>query len=185
MIPDVEPRIETERLVLRKPRADDVPAMLAYYSDPVAMEFIAEPTDDPAVAAEAVERWLGRWRVDGFGYFTIDRKSDGAAVGRIGLLVWDTRIWQSSTLAETGEHGQVELGWSLARAHWGNGYATEAAGAVRDWANAQGLTSLISLIHPQNERSIRVALRLGAEPTETIAVGGKPAVVWRHPVRLP
>jgi RimJ/RimL family protein N-acetyltransferase len=45
----------------------------------------------------------------------------------------------------------------FARAHWGNGYATEAARAVRNWAYAQGGESLISLIHPANVRSQRVA----------------------------
>ena len=102
-------------------------------------------------------------------------------VGRIGLLVWDTRVWRSSTLAETGEYGQVELGWALARAHWGHGYATEAARAAREWAFARGVESLISLIHPANARSIRVAEKLDATPTETVHVDGKPAVVWRHP----
>jgi len=173
--------IETERLRLRKPRPEDVDSVLEYFSDPVAMEFIAPPSSDPADARAAIERWLRRWAADGLGFFAVDRKDDGVMVGRIGLLVWDTLVWESSTLAESGEHGQVELGWSLARVHWGQGYATEAASAARAWAYERGVESLISLIHPDNARSIRVAEKLGAAPTDTIQVDGKPAVIWRHP----
>jgi RimJ/RimL family protein N-acetyltransferase len=173
--------LETERLVLRKPRLDDVDSVLEYSSDPVAMEFIGEASDDPADAQTAIERWLARWEADGLGFFAVDRRADGVMVGRIGLLVWDTGTWETSTLAESGDRGQVELGWSLAQAHWGHGYATEAARAARAWAYAQGITSLISLIHPDNARSIRVAEKLEAVPTDTVAVKGKPAVIWRHP----
>jgi RimJ/RimL family protein N-acetyltransferase len=177
--------LETERLVLRKPRLDDVDSVLEYFSDPVAMEFIGEPSDDPTDARTAIERWLGRWEADGLGFFAVDRREDGVMVGRIGLLVWDTGTWETSTLSESGERGQVELGWSLAQAHWGRGYATEAGRAAREWAYAQGITSLISLIHPDNARSIRVAEKLGAVPTDTVAVSGKPAVIWRHQGQLP
>jgi len=166
--------------VLRKPTLDDVPAVLEFLSDPVAMEFIAEPTSDEAAARAAIERWLARWDADGLGFFAIERREDGVMVGRIGLLVWDTRDWTTSTFAESGEHGQLELGWSLARRFWGNGYATEAARAARNWAYAHGVDSLVSLIHPANERSVSVARKLGAVPGETIEVGGKPAVVWQH-----
>jgi RimJ/RimL family protein N-acetyltransferase len=173
--------IETERLRLRLPRPDDVESLLEYFSDPVAMEFIDAPTDDPAEARAAVERWLARWEADGFGFFAADRLDDGAMVGRIGLLVWDTRTWQTTTLKEAGAHGQVEIGWSLARRHWGHGYATEAALAVRSWAYERRIASLVSLIHPDNARSIRVAEKLQAVPTVTIEVKDKPAVVWSHP----
>lgn len=170
--------------MLRKPRLDDVDRVLEYFSDPVAMEFIDEPTDKPADAQAAIERWLGRWEADGLGFFAVDRREDGVMIGRIGLLVWDTTTWETSTLSESGERGQVELGWSLAQAHWGRGYATEAAQAARAWAYEQGVASLISLIHPDNVRSIRVAEKLDAAPTDTIQAGGKPAVIWRHPQQL-
>lgn len=171
--------------MLRKPQLDDVDSVLEYTSDPVAMEFIGDVSNDRADAQTAIERWLRRWEADGLGFFAVDRREDGVMVGRIGLLVWDTDTWETSTLAESGERGQVELGWSLAQAHWGHGYATEAARAAREWAYAQGITSLISLIHPDNTRSNRVAEKLEAVPTDTIAVNGKPAVVWRHHGQLP
>ena len=172
--------LETERLRLRTPRLDDMENVLELVSDPVAMTFIDEPTSDPARVREALERWLERWEVDGLGPFFVERREDGAFLGRTGFLVWDRRSWQKSTFAVSGDHGQLELGWLLLRPHWGRGYATEAARAARDWASARGADSLISLIHPDNVRSIRVAEKLGALPAETLVVEGEPAVVWRH-----
>jgi RimJ/RimL family protein N-acetyltransferase len=88
-----------------------------------------------------------------------------------------------STFAEAGNHAQPELGWALVRACWGNGYATEAARAVREWSRRErGIGRLISLIAPGNVRSQRVAERLGAQPGETVELfDSGPAVVWVHP----
>jgi RimJ/RimL family protein N-acetyltransferase len=89
-----------------------------------------------------------------------------------------------SELDETaGSHAQPEPGWALIRAHWGFGYATEAAAAIRDWAYAsRSIDLLVSLISPTNVRSQRVAKRLGATPTETVrpAHTQQKTVVWRH-----
>jgi RimJ/RimL family protein N-acetyltransferase len=69
--------------------------------------------------------------------------------------------------------------WTLARPHWGHGYATQAAAAVRDWFAAP---RLVSLIEPRNHRSAHVAARPGARPTETVPFSdGTPVVVWVHP----
>jgi RimJ/RimL family protein N-acetyltransferase len=72
----------------------------------------------------------------------------------------------------------------LIRAHWGFGYATEAAAAIREWAHeCQSIERLVSLISSDNVRSQRVAERLSAIPTETITPvdSGRKAVIWRHP----
>ena len=99
------------------------------------------------------------------------------------MLVWDTRAWTQSTIAAAGDHAQPELGWALARAHWGAGYATEAAHAVRAWAREERhIRQLISLISPENVASQRVAERLGATPTDTVTLfDSGAAVVWVHP----
>jgi RimJ/RimL family protein N-acetyltransferase len=88
-----------------------------------------------------------------------------------------------TTFVEAGSHAQPELGWALARAHSGNGYATEAARAVRDWAyHHRQVSQLISLISPDNFASRRVAERLGATPTERVRLfDSGPADVWLHP----
>ena len=57
---------------------------------------------------------------------------------------------------------ETEIGWTLARAHWGHGYATEGATAARDWVLPElGLRRLISLIQRGNDASVRVARKLG------------------------
>jgi RimJ/RimL family protein N-acetyltransferase len=175
--------IQTERLLLRKPVPEDAEPALDLLTDPVAMEFLGGVHPDTAAdPGFAVRQWLERWEENDCGPFSIVRREDGRWLGRAGILVWDTRTWTHTTFAEAGEHAQPELGWALAREHWGHGYATEAARAVRDWAYAErGVTRLISLVLPANVRSARLAERLGATPGETVELfDNGPHVVWEH-----
>src|SRR3989337_1047597 len=122
---------------------------------------------DRAAAIECVGRWIARWERNGVGQFVV--LLDGHVIGRVGLIVWDGRTWQTSTYAAAGEHAETELGWALTSRHWGHGYATEAARAVRAWARTvRRVERLISVIDPKNVRSARVAEKLGARPDETI-----------------
>jgi RimJ/RimL family protein N-acetyltransferase len=175
--------LETERLILRLPRLEDAPAAAEYLSDPEVMRFLGGATVPPNDAPAVVQKWLDRWEQNGAGAFVIERRADGAFVGRTGILVWDTRDWTHASFAGAGEYAQPELGWTLVRRHWGNGYATEAASAVRDWARRElGVERLISLINPANAPSQRVAERLGARPVETVNLfDSGPAEVWLHP----
>jgi RimJ/RimL family protein N-acetyltransferase len=176
-------RLETDRLVLRPPRLDDAAGAADYLADPEVMRYLGGETVPRAHAPSVVQNWLDRWEANGFGHFAIERREDGCFLGRVAIIVWDTREWRHTTLADAGEYAQPELGWTLARAHWGNGYATEAARAVRYWARREcRIERLISLIHPDNLRSQRVAQRLGAQPAETVTLfDSGPAVVWVHP----
>lgn len=177
-------QLVTERLLLRLPRAEDAEALVALYTDPVAMRFIGGVADE-VDTADVVRRWLERWEANGFGQLVAERRADGAVLGRVGLVVWDTSIWQITTAPEAGEHAQPELGWALAQAHWGQGYATEAGRAVRDWALGElAIPRLVSVIAPGNVRSSHVARKLGAVPGETIHLSDGyvgPAVVWEYP----
>lgn len=173
-------QIETERLLLRLPRLEDADGLLELVADDEVMRWIGGEAGDRAAAVEHVERWIARWERDGVGQFVL--LLDGHAIGRTGLLVWDTRTWETASYEAAGEHAQTELGWALARRHWGHGYATEAARAARDWAYGErDVERLISLIAPDNARSIRVAEKLGATPEQTIASPHGPANVWVHP----
>jgi RimJ/RimL family protein N-acetyltransferase len=175
--------LETERLLLRKPRLEDADAFASMYSDPEVMQFIGGLPEELDMAF-VVRRWLGRWEANGVGPFVVRRREDGAVLGRTGFVVWDTRDWRMSTVGEAGEHAQPELGWAFARHAWGNGYATEAARAARAWAREKrAIGHLVSVISPENRRSQRVAEKLGAVPGETVELGegGGPAVLWEHP----
>jgi RimJ/RimL family protein N-acetyltransferase len=169
-------QLETERLVLRPPRIEDAEVAGGLYADPEVMRFIggvAPPEAWPVI----VERWVMRWEVNRTGPFVVER--NGRFIGRVGVNAWDVRTWTISTFPDAGEFAQPELGWALVRSAWRNGYATEAARAVRDWVHAE---SLVSVIAPGNLASQRVAQRLGAVPAETVALHDTgPAVVWRYP----
>jgi RimJ/RimL family protein N-acetyltransferase len=175
--------LETERLLLRPPLLEDAPGAASLLGDPKVMCWLGGrilPAEDaPAVVA----KWISRWDSNGCGPFSVFRREDGRWVGRVGVLVWDVRTWTHTTLAGGGEHAQPEVGWALPSEHWGQGYATEAALAVREWAYSElGFARLISLIDPANEASARVAQRLGATPGETVELfDNGPHVVWTHP----
>lgn len=176
-------RIETERLLLRLPRLEDAEPFAALFADPVVMEFIGgvhpDTTDDPEFP---IRNWLVRWEKNGVGPLVAERREDGVVVGRAGLHIWDTSTWTPATYEAAGEHAQPELGWALIREHWGHGYATEAARAVRDWARDLGVQRLVSVIAPANVRSQRVAEKLGCTPGETVMLfDTDEAVLWEHP----
>ena len=157
--------IETERLILRKPKLSDAKGLQRAYGDPEVTEFIGRgETRDLTETRDWIKRQQERWKADGFGSLTIERKEDKRVLGRTGFLVWNSETWQTGTLAEFGDDiGVVELGWVLAKEHWGQGYATEAALAARDHAFKElKLGRLISLILRGNDRSVRVAEKIGA-----------------------
>lgn len=144
--------LETERLTLRELTDADHERLYAIYRDPEVGRFLGGP---PPPFGEYMRRvhqtWPGYYRKHGFGLWAVDRKEDGEMMGRIGLLAQEV----------DGER-EVEVGYALGSAFQGRGYATEAARACRDWAfRALGVPRVISLIVPENERSIRVAERNG------------------------
>lgn len=166
--------IETERLLLRKPRLRDAKALHEAYGDPEVMRYIgAGDTFDLEGTREWIrDRALPRWKADGFGHYVIERLEDGRVLGRSGFLVWDPDEWRTGTLAALGDDAAVELGWLLAREHWGNGYAVEAATALRDYGFRElGFERLISLILRGNDRSVRVAEKLGSRYVREVSSG--------------
>src|SRR5712692_5897045 len=145
---------ESERLALRLPRLDDAHDLLEFVGDPDVMRWLGGEPGDLAATVATIERWLGCWERDGVGHFAVER--DGQVVGRVGFLVWDADGWNVSSYADATTP-VTELGWTIAQKHWGHGYATEAAVAIRTWGYEHGVGSPISLIHPDNGRSMRVA----------------------------
>lgn len=159
--------LETERLVLRRPRVEDAEALLELFGDAETMRYIGDGrTTDLDGARRALRRWLERWDESGIGQFVVERREDGRFVGRAGFLVWDPATWTPCALAEDAE---VEIGWTIARPLWGSGYATEAALALRDWRDRE---RLISLIQHGNQRSVRVAEKIGERYERDVDVRG-------------
>jgi RimJ/RimL family protein N-acetyltransferase len=178
--------LHTDRLCLRPPTPHDAEALYELFADEEIMGGLnREPVSAVEQIRAMIEDGMGGWRTDGLGPFILQTTgTDRWVVGQAGLMIFDTRGWTPSTWAQAESHAQPELGWALIRAHWGHGYATEAAAAIRDWAReAQSISRLVSLISPDNVRSQRVAERLGATPTETVTPlhTRRKTVVWRHP----
>jgi RimJ/RimL family protein N-acetyltransferase len=176
----------TERLCLRAPTPDDAEALYDLFADEEVMEGLGrEPVSAVEDVRAMIEGMIRGWRTEGLGPFILETAAtDQQVVGQAGLMIFDTRGWTPSTWAEARSHAQPELGWSLIRAHWGHGYATEAAAAIRSWAyEFRAIDRLVSLISPDNMRSQRVAERLGATPGEAVtpADSGRQTVVWKHP----
>ena len=181
-----ELRLYTERLCLRVPTSQDAEDLYDLFADAEVMQGLGK---EPVTAVEEVramieEAMIGGWTSEGLGAFVLETAAtDPEVVGQAGLMIFDTRDWTPSTWAKAGRHAQPELGWALTRAHWGHGYATEAAAAIRNWAHERPkIDRLVSLISPDNIRSQRVAERLGARPTETVTPvdSRRTAVVWIH-----
>lgn len=160
------PVLETQRLILRAPTLDDLPVWEALHAEPGAALGDATAGEDVWLS---FANYVAGWMLHGHGLWTIERRSDGATIGFILLGVeWGDR--------------EVELGWMLAAEARGQGYATEAAGAARDFG--LGLfDSFISYIDRTNTASVRVAERLGARRDES-AEAAFPAedrpFVFRH-----
>ncbi len=142
-------RIETERLILRPPRAEDFDAYAAKMADVEATRFIG----GPQVRAAAWRSFLGKagaWKIQGFSMFSVIEKASGHWIGQLGP--WYPEGWPGT-----------EVGWGLARAAWGNGYALEGCIAAIDWSFDQlGWTEVIHSIDPHNRASQALAQRLGS-----------------------
>jgi RimJ/RimL family protein N-acetyltransferase len=160
--------LETDRLILRMLRASDFDAYAEMCADAEVMRYIGDgqPVARP-MAWRGLATMVGHWSLRGYGMWATEERSSGVLVGRIGF--WNPEGWPG-----------FELGWTLRRSFWGRGYATEGARAALQFAfTGLGQTQVISLIHPENAASIRVAQRLGERLVGPTEVMGKSALVYR------
>jgi RimJ/RimL family protein N-acetyltransferase len=143
--------VDTDRLLLRPLDEDDVRVFMEIHQDPEVMRYIlpGSSAGGITVAWRNVATMIGHWYLRGYGQWAVVEKATGELIGRVGL--WNPEGWLG-----------VELGWVIRQSRWGRGFATEAARAALDWAWASVDTDhIISIIQPQNVRSIRVAEKIG------------------------
>lgn len=164
------PVLETPRLRLRRFEFTDYAGICAIHADAETMRYLGNGrTRDAALTWAQMCMWTGAHALRRGGYFAITRRSDGALLGRCGVNAQPA--WP-----------EPELAYTLARAHWGQGIAAEAAGALRDWAwRTLSPSALVSLVKVGNHASGRVAASLGARLTGTLVFEGKPTERWEYP----
>jgi RimJ/RimL family protein N-acetyltransferase len=156
------PTIQTPRLLLRGAGQHDLEAFSAMMADPEVGQFKGFGR-----GASREQSWaglaniLGHWVLRGHGLFVAERRDTREFVGTVGLI--EPLGWPGP-----------EISWTLDRRHWGQGLGTEAALAVRDWALGDlGRDRVISLIHPGNVASIRVAEKIGGRYREDMSFFGE------------
>ncbi|MGP8080885.1 MAG: GNAT family N-acetyltransferase [Dehalococcoidales bacterium] len=142
--------LQTPRLLLRKFIPEDADALALVLSDPETMRYYPSPYDRAGVE-QWIERNRQRYQNDGVGLWAMELTKTQELIGDCGIVRQQVE----------GEYF-YEIGYHLRRDFWGQGIATEAAIACRDWAFAHLETErLISLIRPENLPSRRVAERNG------------------------
>jgi len=161
------PTIETDRLRLRAWREADLDAYLELTSDPEAMRHLGGETMDRALTWRNIALILGHWAMRGYGFWAVEEKASRAFVGRIGL--WYPEGWPS-----------MEVGWALIPRYWGKGFAAEAGRASLDYAwRVLRAPYVISLIFPENSRSIAVAERIGERFDRKIRIFNRECSIYR------
>ncbi len=159
------PVLETERLRLRAFRLSDFEGYAAMCGDTEVTRYLMTRFDREQ-AWRHLAFLVGHWVLRGFGMWAVEEKATVAFVGRIGF-------------AEPEGWPGFELAWTLARPFWGRGYATEGARAALGHAFAVlQKDRVVSLIHPENQASIRVAERLGERLQGRVEVLGREHLVY-------
>lgn len=159
--------LETQRLAFREMTFQDVEDLLAVFSDSEAMRYYPKPFDR-AMMQGWVEWNQQSYAQNGFGLWVLILKTNNQLIGDCGLVV------QSVDGLEA-----LEIGYHVRRDLWGLGLATEAARACREYGFEQlGRAQLISLIHPDNIASRRVAEKTGMKLLKEIAWKNRPICVY-------
>jgi RimJ/RimL family protein N-acetyltransferase len=170
------PTLETERLLLRPPQADDLDALAALGADPDVMRFIGPgTTHDWVVAQEWLERLLeeGRVGVPGPpglpGWLVLIERASGAWAGLAAL-----KILAGQHAAAIGIEPAVELGYRLPRDFWGHGYASEAARALLRYGFVElGIPQITAIADVRNVASNRVLSKIGLALQQTYRLDGR------------
>ena len=171
MIPILE--LESPRLLLRQWRDDDLRGFAELCADPQVMRYFPAPLTRVEAAA-LIGRIRGHFHEYGYGLWALERKDSGAFIGMTGLL----NVNFDAPLAPT-----VEIGWRLARRHWGLGLASEAA-----WASLRGafahlhLDEVVAFTSVTNLPSQKVMQAIGMRE-DPAAAFEHPRIAAGHPLR--
>ena len=160
-------RLETERLTLRMFREEDLESYAEICADAEVMRYLNK--GKPFTRAESWRQMaflVGHWQLRGYGNWAVEERASGCLIGRIGFL--NPEGWPG-----------FEIGWTLGREFWGKGYAIEGARRALQYAFTElDRDHVISLIHPENRASIRVAERLGEKREGQTEILGTEVLIY-------
>jgi RimJ/RimL family protein N-acetyltransferase len=163
------PTVTTAQLRLRAFAASDLDAYARMQANPEVMRYLIMGR-----TSTRVEVWrtmllsVGSWALRGYGMWACEKIDGGAFIGSVG--VFHPLDWP-----------EPEIAYSLDRPYWGQGFATEAARAARDWLFRHfPLPRAASFIRPDNHPSKRVVERLGAVCERTFELRGSNYEYWVH-----
>lgn len=166
-------QLESARLLLRQWSDEDLPAFAAMCADPQVMRYFPAPLSRLESAA-LIGRIRGHFAEHGFGFWALERKDSGAFIGFTGLAVVGF---------EAGFTPAVEIGWRLAREHWGLGYASEAAWtALRCGFDRLALKDVVAFTTASNQPSQKVMQAIGMHPAPSEDFE-HPKLAGDHPLR--
>jgi RimJ/RimL family protein N-acetyltransferase len=159
--------LTTRRLILREMTGADLDDMAALLGDPEVMRYYPAPKS--RAEAQAWINWNQRlYRERGFGLWAVALRATGEFAGDCGL-----------TPQRVDDAEEIEIGYHLRASLQGNGFATEAAAACRDFArDVLGLRRLIAIIDPANIPSQRVAAKIGLKEEKRTTVFGSQRVIY-------
>jgi RimJ/RimL family protein N-acetyltransferase len=165
-------QLRTERLLLRPWRTQDREPFAAMNDDPAVMEYF--PTTLTRAESDArAEHFGSDIQRLGYGFWAAEIPGEAPFIGFIGLMATDDEMPFSPA---------IEIGWRLAREHWGHGFASEGARAALAFGFSElGLEQIVALTAAANLRSRRVMERLGMQrdPAEDFI---HPGVHADHPI---
>jgi RimJ/RimL family protein N-acetyltransferase len=189
-------RIESPRLVLRRIAPADLPFFTRIHAIPDVVRYTGHGLPRSAEETQAwLQSTLTSYEELELGQLAVLRKADGMLLGRCGMsdLAVEAnaapgavaRAWFGRAQAPAGLQfiAERELGYTFDTAHWGQGYATEAAQCVFAYArDSLGLQRVVSVIHGDNVRSLRVAQRANLRREGEIDVLGRRLIVHVWPI---
>jgi RimJ/RimL family protein N-acetyltransferase len=154
-MPRSAPRLETERLILREFRKDDLDAFAATMADPEVVRHLATRPLNREDSLRRIFLAAGQWPILGMGMWAIELKADGRMVGHVGFFDMERDMVPSLV-------GEPEMGWIFDPSVHGQGIAREACEAALEWGDrALGPVSIPAIIGVDNAASMRLAERLG------------------------
>jgi RimJ/RimL family protein N-acetyltransferase len=163
-----QPRIQTERLILRLPRIEDFERYAELKAHEEATRHIGGVQPRHAAWRQFLQM-PGAWAVQGFAMFSVIEKSSGRWLGQLGP--WQPDGWPGT-----------EIGYAFHPDAWGKGYAVEAGVAAIDWTfGTLGWREVIHCIAPDNVASQNVARRLGSQLR---GPGRLPPPLDDHPIEI-